>query len=91
MSYVQVKIGKFCREFRNEIGVPLRDVAGPELLKNVSAFEHGRSSNIVYLFYYSMLADKHGMLPLFTLGIGEVMEQLIEELEVLEIGDYDVE
>ena len=40
MGNVQVRIGKFCREFRNEIGVPLRDVAGPELLKNVSAFEH---------------------------------------------------
>ena len=84
MGNVQVRIGKFCREFRNEIGVPLRDVAGPELLKNVSAFEHGRSSNITYLLYYSMLADKHAMLPLFLLGIGEVMEVLILENDMNE-------
>lgn len=78
MNEVQFEIGKYCREFRNEIGASLKDVAGPTLVKNVSAFEHGRSSHLKYLLYYSRLADRRGMLPLFTLGIGEVMEQLIE-------------
>lgn len=86
MNVVQIEIGKYCREFRNELGASLKDVAGPMLVKNVSAFEHGRSSHLKYLLYYSRLADSCGVLPLFTLGIGEIMERLLEEMEM----DVDV-
>lgn len=78
---VQKTIGKYCREFRYNVGASLKDVAGEHLVKNVSGFEHGRSSHMKYLLYYSQLADRTGLLPLFILGLGEVMEELILEIE----------
>lgn len=46
-------IGKYCRKFRiNELELTLKDIEGNEDVKTLSAFEHGRSSNINHLLKY---------------------------------------
>lgn len=52
---LKLKLGKFCKDFRiNELLLSLTDFSNNNniSLKNVWAFENGKSSNLKYLFYY---------------------------------------
>ena len=47
-----MKIGEFCGTFRtNEMGLLLRELA-PTQVKALSAFEHGRSTNLEHILNY---------------------------------------
>ena len=51
-----VVIGKYCRKFRiTELECSLKDIEGNENIKALSAFEHGKSSNINHLFYFLLI------------------------------------
>ena len=53
-----VVIGKYCRKFRiTELECSLKDIEGNENIKTLSAFEHGRSSNINHLLKAWKAAD----------------------------------
>lgn len=46
-------IGKYCRKFRiNELELTLKELEGDENIKALSAFEHGKSSNVNHLLKY---------------------------------------
>lgn len=69
---VPTEVGAYCRWYRMFVAdVPLRMIAGEEQVKNVSGFEHGRSTNQKYLLEYIRLADKRGELELFMRGLLE--------------------
>ena len=44
----------------------LREIMGNENVKTLSAFEHGRSSNMLILLEYYRLAEIHGELDTFN-------------------------
>lgn len=47
-----MEIGKFCGEFRvNDMGMMLKEIS-PNNFKALSAFEHGRSTNISHVLNY---------------------------------------
>lgn len=53
MKNNMVVIGKYCRKFRiTELECSLKDIEGNENIKALSAFEHGKSSNINHLLKY---------------------------------------
>lgn len=79
---VQSALGKYCHEYRVSIGASLRDVAGEVNVKNVSSFEHGRSSHVKYLLYYGRLADVRGEYDLFIDGFRKTLKTIIEEMEM---------
>lgn len=68
-------IGKYCREYRKNKGVTLREVEGSDFIKSLSAFESGRSSNISHFFKYLELANNHGELHTFITGAIHAMKQ----------------
>ena len=55
-------INRACVKFRNDSGLRQCDIVPLEEIKNLSAFENGRSSNIKYLEYYYIAAIKHGLI-----------------------------
>lgn len=66
----QVELGSYCRKYRMfHAEVPLREVAGEDQVKNMSGFEHGRSSNVEFLIHYMRLADRRGELTMFIEGM----------------------
>lgn len=70
----QVELGKYCRKYRMfHAEVPLREVAGEDQVSNVSAFEHGRSSNVEFLVHYMRLADRREELTMFLEGMSKVV------------------
>lgn len=70
----QVELGSYCRKYRMfHAEVPLREVAGQEQVKNMSGFEHGRSSNVEFLVHYMRLADRRGELDMFLEGLSKVV------------------
>lgn len=71
----QMLVGEFCREFRIDVlGLTLREVMGDENVKTLSAFEHGRSSNLLILLEYWRLAKIHGELNRFDVMLEAVIE-----------------
>ena len=66
-SNVISEIGWYCRHYRMFVAeVTLREVVGDDCVKNLSAFEHGRSSNLLYLLEYMRLADERDELDEFV-------------------------
>lgn len=56
---VQKYIGQWCRLFRIRQGLTLVDVVGWDRHKALSAFEMGRSSNMLFLMEYLVLVQKY--------------------------------
>lgn len=73
-SSVAYDVGGYCRYYRMFVAeVTLKDVVGEDYVKNLSAFEWGRSSNLVYLLAYMSLANDRGELDWFIGGLMEVL------------------
>nr|CAI8715535.1 hypothetical protein PHANIE_0010 [Acinetobacter phage Phanie] len=73
-----MSLGNYCREFRLSCQATLSDLATnnnePErLIKSISAFEHGRSTNYKYLQFYIALAYERGNEIDFTIGLMETL------------------
>lgn len=68
-------IGKYCREYREKCKVTLIELGGEDQVKNLSAFEHGRSSNIKHLEKYIKLSKVHGDSVEFLIGLGEIINE----------------
>lgn len=65
-------INKICRCYRIETGATLRDLAQSDKhIKTLSAFEHGRSSNMAHLETYLNHARQRGELPEFLERLAE--------------------
>lgn len=62
-------IGNYCRLYRLEKNKTLGEVGGVENIKNLSAFEHGRSSNINHFIRYINLSIILGDYENFIKGI----------------------
>lgn len=52
--------GFVCKQYRNKHGITLRELGGDEYVQRLSAFEHGRSSNINLISFYLDLAFDYG-------------------------------
>lgn len=60
MQDMNNKIGKYCKQFREEkLLINLTDFSNlhNDNIKNVNAFEYGRANNIKYLYYYYHQAE----------------------------------
>ena len=67
---IQVEVGFYCRWFRMfKLDVTLKEVMGSEHVKLLSAFEHGRSSNMLILLEYVRLAEEYDELGEFLYGL----------------------
>lgn len=49
-------IGEYCRKYRIDKGLTLKDINGNDQIKTLSAFEMGRSSNMIHLIKYIKLS-----------------------------------
>lgn len=49
-------IGEYCRKYRIDKGLTLKDINGNDHIKTLSAFEMGRSSNMIHLIKYIKLS-----------------------------------
>lgn len=67
-------IGEYCRNYRMNLNLTLNDVGGFEQVKNLSAFEHGRSSNIDHLVKYIKLSASLNDEANFIHGLFEVVK-----------------
>lgn len=66
---------KICRLYRMKKGITLFELTGCQRkAKALSAFEHGRSTNITHLDHYLNLAKQHGELSQFTTQLIEAWE-----------------
>lgn len=65
--------GEYCRKYRMEKGVTLKDIEGGDDIKALSAFEMGRSSNIGHLIKYVLYAKKIGDYEKFMRGFAKTM------------------
>lgn len=69
-SNVALEVGSYCRHYRMFVAeLTLKDVVGENYVKNLSAFEHGRSSNLIYLLEYMRIADERFELNEFVSGL----------------------
>lgn len=68
-------INSACVKFRLSAGLRQLDIVPPEEIKNLSAFENGRSSNIKYLTYYYHAAIKQGLVSQLESFIRDSVEQ----------------
>ena len=55
-----IMIGNYCKQYRKDKGLKLKDVEGNDNIKALSAFESGRSTNVKHLIKYILLSVKHG-------------------------------
>lgn len=73
---VQKYVGGWCREFRmEELAMTLHQVVGMDSVKALSAFEMGRSSNMLFLLEYIVLAieeDKQDSLNELFEGVEKI-------------------
>ena len=67
-------IGDYCRKYRLCKNVTLKQLGGEDQVKNLSAFEHGRSTNINHLLKYINLSKEYNELELFMCGLQELLE-----------------
>lgn len=65
-------INAYCHRYRVSKGATLTDVAQGGNIKTLSAFEHGKSSNINHLYLYIDFAIYHGEETQFIDGLIEV-------------------
>lgn len=71
-------LGNYCRDFRISCQATLSDLSQnhnepDKLIKSLSAFEHGRSTNYKHLYYYVTLAYNRGDEIDFAIGLLEVL------------------
>ena len=66
-------IGEYCRQYRRQLGLKLRDVEGNSNIKALSAFESGRSTNFKHLEKYVMLSVDNGDNDKFMFGLLQVI------------------
>lgn len=70
-----IKIGKYCRNYRmNVLELKLKDVEGNANIKTLSAFEHGKSTNIEHLLKYIHKCETHSLRVEFLEGLIKVIE-----------------
>ena len=62
-------IGEYCKQYRKQLGLKLRDVEGNSNIKALSAFESGRSTNIKHLEKYILLSVDNGDNDKFMFGL----------------------
>ena len=66
-------IGEYCKQYRKQLGLKLRDVEGNSNIKALSAFESGRSTNVKHLEKYVMLSVDNGDNDKFMFGLLQVI------------------
>ena len=69
-------IGEYCRKYRTDKGVTLKELGGDEQVKNLSAFEFGRSSNIAHFIKYVELATLMDEEQEFMVGFLETVNRV---------------
>ena len=67
-------IGQYCRDYRVQHNVTLKELGGEEQVKNLSAFESGRSSNMKHLLLYIQLSFKLNDQYNFVKGLKDILE-----------------
>lgn len=68
-----IMIGRYCRKYRMSKGATLRGICYENEVKTLSAFEHGRSSNIEHLKKYFELSVTLNDVDNFMNGLKEVL------------------
>lgn len=69
-----IKIGSYCRKFRKyELEMTLEEVANGDNIKTLSAFEHGRSSNMFHIMKYLYACKDNGYKMGFIQGLNDIM------------------
>lgn len=69
-----IKIGNYCRKFRMyELEMTLEEVAKEDNIKTLSAFEHGRSSNVYHIMKYLFACPNDSYRLGFIQGLNDVM------------------
>ena len=66
-------VGEYCKQYRKQLGLKLRDVEGSSNIKALSAFESGRSTNIKHLEKYVILSVDNGDDSKFMFGLTQVI------------------
>lgn len=66
-------IGEYCRKYRESKQVTLQELGGVDQIKNLSAFEHGRSTNVNHLTKYVLLSIAQKDNVAFMAGLTEVV------------------
>lgn len=67
-------IGEYCRKYRESKQVTLQELGGADQIKNLSAFEHGRSTNVNHLTKYVLLSVIQKDNVAFMAGLTEVVK-----------------
>ena len=62
---MKTDIGKKCREYRLALGATLKEIEGNSAVGLLSAFEMGRSSNVIHFLKYMDFALEHGDIEQF--------------------------
>ena len=68
------EIGEYCRKYRESKQVTLLELGGVDQIKNLSAFEHGRSTNVNHLTKYVLLSVSLKDNDYFMAGLTEVVK-----------------
>ena len=67
-------IGQYCRDYRVKNNITLKELGGEDQVKNLSAFESGRSTNMHHLLRYIQLSyllnDQHN----FIKGLKDILD-----------------
>jgi hypothetical protein len=66
-------VGLYCKKYRESKNITLIELGGEDQVKNLSAFEHGRSSNYNHLLKYVLLSLSLKDNDNFMNGLGEVV------------------
>ena len=68
------EIGEYCRKYRESKQVTLLELGGVDQIKILSAFEHGRITNVNHLTKYVLLSVKHKDNVDFMSGLTKVVK-----------------
>lgn len=71
-----MNLGNYCRDYRISCQATLSDLCknhNDKLVKSLSAFEHGRSTNFNHIRLYVHLSFERGEQDLFCFGLMEVL------------------
>lgn len=71
-----LSIGNYCRNYRmNELNLTLEEVANGDNVKTLSAFEHGRSSNMFHIMKYMYACPNNSYKLGFIQGLNDIMKE----------------
>lgn len=75
------QIGGYCRNYRiNELQLTLKEVAGETTnIKTLSAFEHGRSSNMFHIMKYLYACPNNSYRMGFIQGLNDLLGGSLDE------------